>query len=419
MTTETVAVLAVPRIVAGSGASLEAGAHAAQLGIRRAMLVTDAVLQRLGLHEPVERALRAAGIDVEVYAVPAGEPNEASMQAAGDAAAAGGFDGVIGIGGGSALDSAKICALIGRHGGGVRSYVNAPIGAGTAPPGPVLPLIAIPTTAGTGSEVTAVAVLDLPDEHVKTGIAHALLRPLVALVDPDLTLGLPPAITAATGIDALLHALEAFTAIPYTWREKIADPAKRPPYQGSHPLADIWVREAIALSGRHLERAVTDGSDRDARAGMMLASTMAGIGFGNAGVHIPHACSYPIAGLKHEWRPPGYPGGALFVPHGIACAVTAPAAFRLTASALPERHREAASLLSGKPVDEDDLDALPRSFAALMSAIGLPRTLTELGYEESDLPAMVEGAMKQQRLLAVAPLPVGPAEIEGVLRATL
>lgn len=416
---ETICTLVMPGLVFGSGASLEAGGRAATLGVSRTLLVTDAFLAGQGLHEPVAASCREAGIDVVVHVIPVGEPTESTLEHAGTAAREAGVDGVVGLGGGSALDTAKVAALLGAHGGHVRDYVNAPLGGALAPPGPLLPLLAVPTTAGTGSEVTAVAVLDLPDEKVKTGIAHPLLRPLVALCDPDLTLGVPAAVTAATGIDALLHAVEAYTSIPYTRRPAPATPAERPNYQGSQPLADVWVRHAIELVGRFLERAVADGSDVEARAGMMLAATAAGIGFGSAGVHVPHACSYPIAGLKHGWKPPGYPGEGRFVPHGIACALTAPASFGVTHAALPERHREAARLLTGREPDLDDPNPLGNAVRALMGRIGVPARLTEVGYDAEDVPELVAGAEKQQRLLACAPLPVDGSLLERVFRESL
>lgn len=418
-TTETVCTLATPGLVFGPGASREVGWRAAALGVTHTLLVTDGNLAERGLHEAVSSACAMAGVRVVLHVIPVGEPTEATFADAGSAAREAGVDGVIGLGGGSALDAAKVAALLGAHGGRVRDYVNAPLGAAQAPPGPILPLLAIPTTAGTGSEVTAVAVLDLPDEHVKTGIAHPLLRPLVALCDPDLTLGVPAAVTAATGIDALLHAAEAYTSIPYTRRAAPATPAERPNYQGAHPLADVWVRHAIELVGAHLERAVADGSARDARAGMMLAATAAGIGFGNAGVHLPHACSYPIAGLKHGWKPPGYPGDGRFVPHGIACALTAPAAFAVTNAALPERHREAARLLTRVEPEGDDPNPLGDAVRALMERVGLPVALREVGYETQDVPALVAGAEHQQRLLACAPVPVDGGLLERIFRESL
>ena len=417
--TEAICTLAMPGLAYGPGASREAGSRAAALGVSRALLVTDAFLAEQGLHEPVAASCREEGIDVVVHLIPVGEPTESILELAGAAAREAGVDGVIGLGGGSALDTAKVAALLAAHGGAVRDYVNAPLGRATAPPGPLLPLLAIPTTAGTGSEVTAVAVLDLPDEKVKTGIAHPLLRPLVALCDPDLTLGVPAAVTAATGIDALLHAAEAYTSMPYTRRPAPATPAERPNYQGSHPLADVWVSHAIELVGRFLERAVADGGDRDARAGMMLAATAAGIGFGNAGVHVPHACSYPIAGLRHGWKPPGYPGEGRFVPHGIACALTAPAAFGATHAALPGRHRTAARLLTGREPDPDDPNPLGDAVRALMERIGVPTSLREVGYDVEDVSALVAGAAKQQRLLACAPIPVDSALLGRVVTESM
>jgi alcohol dehydrogenase class IV len=416
---ESVCTLAVPGLVVGPGASREAGWRARALGVSRVLLVTDAFLAGRSLHEQVAASCRDEGIDVVVHEIPVGEPTETTLAEAGAAARAAGVDGVVGFGGGSALDSAKVAALLAAHGGSVRDYVNAPLGRATPPPGPLLPLVAIPTTAGTGSEVTAVAVLDLPDERVKTGIAHPLLRPLVALCDPELTLGLPAGVTAATGIDALLHAAEAYTSVPYTSRPAPETPAARPNYQGAHPLADVWVRHAIELVGRHLERAVADGGDRDARAGMMLAATTAGVGFGNAGVHLPHACAYPIGGLRHEWRPPGYPGDGLTVPHGIACALTAPAAFGVTHDALPERHREAARLLTGSEPEQDDPNPLGAAVLGLMQRTGLPTRLGEVGYGEDDVPDLVAGAEKQQRLLACAPLPVDGALLARIFRESL
>lgn len=416
---ETVSVLFMPAIALGAGAALEAGHHLRQHGVTRALLVTDRFLADSGIVDPIADAVRADGVEVVVHAVPTGEPTEASMQEAADAAIAAGVDGVLGVGGGSALDTAKVAALIATHGGPLRDWINAPLGGARVPPGPIMPVIAVPTTSGTGSEVTAVAVLDLKAERVKTGIAHPFLRPRVALCDPALTLGLPAGVTAASGIDALLHAAEAYTSIPYTERPRPAAPAQRPNYQGAAPMADVWVERAIELVGRHLRRAVEDGSDLEAREGMMLAAMAAGIGFGNAGVHVPHACSYPIAGLKHAWAPPGYPGEAKFVPHGLACAITAPAAFELVEAAVPERCRRAAELLTGQPVAADDHDALARATRQLMVDIGCPTTITEVGYTADDIPDLVAGAMLQQRLLAVAPLPVGEAELERVFTASL
>jgi alcohol dehydrogenase class IV len=397
------------RVVFGAGASSETGEHLRRLGVTRPLVVCDRFVTGSGLGERLEASLRAAGVEPVLYDGIAGEPSESSVQVAIDAARDG-FDGVVGIGGGSALDTAKLCALFATHEGELLDYVNPPIGRGKQVPGPVLPLVALPTTSGTGSEVTTVAVVDFPRLGTKTGVSHAHLRPSLAIVDPDLAVTCPPGVTASVGIDALLHALEAYTVSPYDARPALPL-AERPPYQGSNPFSDPLCERAIELAGRHLRAAVADGSDVEARAGMALASTIAGMAFSGAGVHVPHALAYPIASLKHEWQPPGY-GGAALVPHGYAVAVTAPAVFSFVKDALPERCARAAQLLDGG----DDLAA---SFARLMEDVGAPMHLRELGYGEDDLDAVVSGALDQRRLLVGSPKEVGAHELEAVLRASL
>jgi alcohol dehydrogenase class IV len=296
-------------------------------------------------------------------------------------------------------------------------YVNPPIGEGRAPPGPLRPHLAIPTTSGTGSEATTVAVLDLPELKVKTGISHRYLRPAQAIVDPELTRTLPAEVTASSGLDVVCHAAESFLARPYDRRPRPGSPGDRPPYQGANPVADVWSQKALEYGGRFLRRAVADPADVEARGAMMLAASMAGVGFGSAGVHIPHACAYPIAGLKHVYRPPGYPDDHPFVPHGHSVIVTAPAAFRFTYEADPERHHTAASLLAGERVT--GTDALPDVLRALMADVGAPGGIGALGYGEGDIGALAEGAAKQQRLLAVAPRDVGEDDLRAILRASL
>jgi alcohol dehydrogenase class IV len=416
---ETVFAVAGTPLVFGPGAALETGWHLRRAGVRRALVVTDPHLAAIGLIDPVVASIRAAGVEAEVFAGSGVEPSEATMAEAVAVAREGGFDGFVGLGGGSSIDTAKVAALLATHPGGIYDYLNAPVGKGTPVPGPLLPLFGVPTTGGTGAETTTVAIIDLPAQHVKSGISHAHLRPLLGIVDPDLTLTTPPAVTAAVGLDVLCHAIESYTAVAYDVRPRAATPDERPPYQGANPVSDVWSEQAIRLAGGALRRVIADGSDREARGAMALAASAAGRAFGQAGVHIPHACSYPVAGLKHEWKPPGYPGDARFVPHGFAVVVTAPAAFRFTERAAPERHRRVAELLTGGPVERDDHDALPRAFEELMRATGAPAGLGVLGYRESDLPALVEGALKQQRLLVCAPCKVGAANLEAILRASL
>lgn len=401
----------------GPGAALDAGWELQRLGVRRAMVVMDPQVARLREARQVLAAIRAAGTDVVTFTEVRVEPTLASMQAAVAAAREVQPDGFVAVGGGSTIDTAKVANLMLSSGGQIMEYLNPPVGGGRRPEAPLRPLLAIPTTAGSGSEATTVAVLDLPELGVKSGISHRSLRPAQAIVDPQLSASAPASVTAAAGLDVICHAIESYLSRPYDSRPRPAGPAERPPYQGSNPVADVWSAWATERGGRFLRRAVHDQEDTEARGVMMLSATMAGVGFGSAGVHIPHACAYPVAGLRHEYRAPGYPQDPPFVPHGLSVIVTAPAAFRWTYDADPARHEHAAQLLSGQPVT--GRDALPDALRALMRDVGAPMTLREFGYSEADLPALVAGALKQQRLLAVAPLTPTAADLEGILRASL
>jgi alcohol dehydrogenase class IV len=328
-------------------------------------------------------------------------------------------DGFVSVGGGSSIDTAKVANLITTHPAAVMDYVNPPVGEGRKPPSPLRPHLAIPTTSGTGSEATTVAVLDIPDQKVKSGISHRYLRPSQGIVDPELTRTLPPEVTSSTGLDVICHAAESYISRPYDQRPRPETPDDRPPYQGSNPVADVWSAKALEYGGRFLRRAVADGDDVEARGAMMLAASMAGVGFGSAGVHIPHACAYPIASLKHEYQPAGYPDDHPLVPHGHSVIVTAPAAFRFTYEAMPERHHEVAELLAGEPIEDPGPDTLPDVLRAIMRDVGAPSGVAELGYGEDDVPALVEGAMKQQRLLVVAPRDVDERDLTHILNASM
>jgi alcohol dehydrogenase class IV len=399
----------------GRGAAGDAGWELERLGVRRAMLVSDPGVVAAGITDRVRAAIEASGIAVDVWSSARVEPTADSFAEAAAFAIDGGFDGFVGIGGGSSIDTAKVADLLATHGGEVMEYVNPPVGGGRKPATPLQPLLAVPTTCGSGSEATTVAVLDIPAQRVKTGISHRYLRPQQAIVDPSLTASLPPAVVAASGLDVICHAAESYVAKPYSARDAPASPGDRPPYQGATPISDVWSAKALEFGGRYLRAAVA--GDEEARGWMMLAASLAGIGFGSAGLHIPHACAYPIAGLKHAYQPAGYPADHPFVPHGQSVIVTAPAAFRFTYETDPERHHHAATLLSGEPADGPD--ALPDVFSALMRDVGAPTGIRELGYEEDDIPALVEGALKQQRLLVISPREAGPNELAGILRASL
>jgi len=416
---ETIYTLEATPMKFGPGAAEEAGWELKRLGATRVMLVSDPGVARTGITARIKRVIEREGIACVVYAHARVEPTLRSLQEAADVARDGRFDGFVGVGGGSSIDTAKVADLIATHPAPIIDYVNPPVGGGRKPPAPLLPLLAVPTSSGSGSEATSVAVLDLPEQKVKTGISHRYLRPRQAIVDPLLTRTLPAQVTSSCGLDVICHAAESFLARPYDTRPAPRTPDDRPPYQGANPISDLWSGHALENGGRYLRRAVAGGDDLEARGAMMLTASLAGIGFGSAGVHIPHACAYPIAGLKHAYQPPGYPTDHPFVPHGHSVIVTAPAAFRYTYPADPAKHRRAAELLAGQPLPDADADTLPDLLRDLMRDAGAPRGLRELGYGEEDIDALVEGALKQQRLLALAPRVAGPSDLAAILRASM
>jgi hydroxyacid-oxoacid transhydrogenase len=416
---ETVFTMEATPVKFGPGAAAEAGWELKRLGVSRAFLVTDPGVAAAGHAERVRAAAAAEGIEVTVYDQARVEPTLESLQHACDAAADADPDGFVSVGGGSAMDTAKVANLVTSHPAPVMDYVNPPVGEGRKPPTPLRPHLAIPTTSGTGSEATTVAVLDIPHLKLKSGISHRYMRPTQAIVDPELTRTLGPEVTSSAGLDVVCHAAESFISRPFDARPAPQSPDDRPPYQGSNPIADVWSAQALAFGGRYLRRAVADPDDVEARGRMMLAATMAGVGFGSAGVHIPHACAYPIAGLKHVYEPPGYPTDHPFVPHGHSVIVTAPAAFRFTYDADPERHHRAAELLTGELIEDPGPDTLPDVLRALMRDVGAPSGVAELGYGEDDVPALVEGALKQQRLLVVAPKEAGADDLGHIITASM
>ncbi|PVG81306.1 alcohol dehydrogenase [Nocardioides gansuensis] len=437
---ERVFTYAAPGLKFGSGASSEIGYDLQQYGASRVLLVTDPGVTATGHPARIADQLAARGLDVTTYDQVHVEPTDESIAHAiafaRDAAAFGAkpFDAVVAVGGGSAIDTAKAVDLLLTNDGELMDYVNAPVGAGRAPEHPLLPLVAVPTTTGTGSESTTICVLDVLALKVKTGISHARLRPTLAVVDPELTFSQPAMVTASCGMDILCHALESWTARWYAEFEA-KKPEQRVPYCGANPIADVWAEKALTLLAGSFRAAVRDGSDRVAREQMALAATFAGLGFGNAGVHVPHACAYPIAGLVHQvashgrlddgYRPEGYPADEPMVPHGMAVVMTAPAAFALTFEASPERHLRAAELLGAgfearsARTSTTEAEALPEVLRRLMREVGLPSGLAEIGYGEADVDALVEGALKQQRLLATAPVEVTGEDLAGVFRASM
>ncbi len=404
----------------GAGALAEAGATARALGLRRVALFTDPRIAALEAFATLRASLLEAGVDSAVYDEVHVEPTDQSFLAAARFAAEGGFDGYLSLGGGSVIDTCKAANLYATHPAEFLDYVNAPIGAGHAVPGALRPHIACPTTSGTGSECTGIAVFDLLERQVKTGIAHRLLRPTLALIDPEVTASLPAMVVAASGFDVLSHALESYTARPFTARQAPADPGLRPMSQGANPWSDVGCTEALRLTGEYLVRAVRDADDREARHQMMFAATLAGIAFGNSGVHIPHGMAYSVAGLIRDYRPAGYPDDEPICPHGVSVIVDAPAVFRFTAPACPQRHLDAAAMLGAEvhgATPEDAGEILAQHLVAMMRITGIPNGLGAIGYHDHDVGALAAGALEQQRLLANAPRAVGREELEALYRA--
>ena len=415
---ETVFTYGAPGLKFGIGASDEIGYDLSQYDVKRVLVLTDPGVAATGHPQRVAEQMAQFGIEARVFDAVHVEPTDESFEAAiAFARETGPWDAYVAVGGGSTIDTAKAVNLMTTNDGELMDYINAPVGKARAPQRPLRPLVAVPTTTGTGAESTTICVLDVLALKVKTGISHARLRPTLAVVDPALTMSQPAGVTAAAGMDILCHALESYTARSFTSYDR-KTPEQRVPYCGSNPISDVWSENAMTLLASSFRRAVQHGDDPDARGRMALAATMAGLGFGNAGVHIPHANAYPIAGRVRDFHPVGYPDAEPMVPHGMAVSLTAPEAFRWTFESSPERHLRAASLLAPDH-RYDGPDALPKVLADLMRDIDIPNGLGAVGYGETDVDDLVEGAMKQQRLLATAPREVTAEDAAGILERSL
>jgi hydroxyacid-oxoacid transhydrogenase len=388
-------------------------------------------------------------LDVHIYDKVRVEPSDGSFQDAISFMAElhgsvpGGLDAVVALGGGSTIDTAKAANLYTSHpppDGNFYTYVNPVIGKGQPIPGPLLPLIAVPTTAGTGSETTGVAIFDDVPSKSKTGIAHRRLKPTLGVIDPHNTTTLPPEVAKYSGLDVLCHAIESYTAIPYNERPKPPSPLHRPAYQGSNPISDVWSLHALRTAATYISRAVRHPEDVKSRSEMLLAAAAAGVGFGNAGVHLCHGMSYPIASQVKSYVPPGYDGvDHPLVPHGHSVIVNAPSVFQFTGRAAPERHLECARILAAAREDKGTrgtLDGMAKETNSLGSPddagkylaqeiryvlldLDVPIGLRALGYNESDIDELVEGTLPQHRVTKLSPRPVGKAELDMLFRDAL
>ncbi len=399
----------------GAGVTREVGADLAEQGARRILVITDPVIRRLAPVQVVLESLEAHGLSARLYDRVRVEPTDESFLAAIQFAEQQPFDAIVAVGGGSTIDTAKAVNLYTTYPpADFLDYVNPPIGMGLPVPGPLKPLMAIPTTAGTGSETTGVTIFDLSRMHAKTGIASRRLKPTLGYLDPENTRTMPPEVAASSGLDILSHAIESFTAMPFTGRPLPERPALRPAYQGSNPISDIWSLQALRMVSQFLVRAVDDAGDDEARAQMLLAASYAGVGFGNAGVHLPHGMSYPVSGRVKQYHAPGYAADHPLVPHGISVILNAPAVFRFTAPSTPARHLQAAEALGVDVSGARHQDAgaiLADRITWFMQRLKTPNGLAALGYSSSDIPALVEGTLPQHRVTKLSPRTAGPEEL--------
>ena len=419
MTHETAFSMDTSAIKFGPGVTREVGADLITLGCKRVLLVTDPNLtDSLAVQTAVE-SCKTEGLELEQYDRVRVEPTDRSFADAIAHAVEGGFDGFLAVGGGSVIDTAKAANLYSTYPADLLTYVNIPIGQGQPVPGRLKPLVAVPTTAGTGSETTGVAIFDYEAMHAKTGIAHRALRPSLGVLDPLNTLSMPPMVTACSALDVLSHAIESYTALSFQNRPAPEHPRLRPAYQGANPISDIWATKAMEMVAATLERVISSPGDVEARGTMMLAAAYAGIGFGNAGVHLPHGMSYPVSGMVRTFRPDGYSGSHPIVPHGMSVILNAPAVFRFTAQANPERHLEAARLL-GADVGDVPLEMAGEILAIrlieIMQMTGMPNGLSAVGFTEEVLDTLVEGTLPQHRVTRLSPRPARPEDLKGLFR---
>ena len=417
MSRETAFQMATSNIRYGPGVTGEVGMDLADMGVKHVMVVTDPQLAELAPVSTVLELLDAEKISYALFDRVRIEPTDESLQEATAFAGSQPFDGFIAVGGGSTIDTAKAANLYTTYPADFLDYVNAPIGKGKPIPGPLKSLIALPTTAGTGSETTGVVIFDLVKIHAKTGIANLRLKPTLGLLDPNNTRTQPPQVAAATGLDVLTHAIEAYTAMPFNQRPKPDRPMLRPTYQGSNPISDTWSLEALRLVTKYLMREVEDPTDDEARGMMMLAASYGGIGFGNAGLHLPHGMSYPVSGMVRDYRSPGYSVDHPLVPHGMAVVLNAPAAFRFTAPGCPDRHLKAAEVLgvditNARPEDAGEI--LANRIIAFMQRLDIPNGLSAIGYTRDDIPALVQGTLPQHRVTKLSPRPAGEEELHEI-----
>lgn len=401
--------MAASSIRFGPGCTKEVGMDFKNMGAKRVCVATDMNVSKLSAMKQVIEGLNKEGIEFTIYDQCRTEPKDSSIKHAITFAKAYQPDAFLAVGGGSVIDTAKLMNLYTScPDAEFLDFVNAPLGKGLPITKPLKPLVAVPTTAGTGSETTGTAIFDLVEKRAKTGIAHRALKPTIGICDPLNTRTMPSAVHASSGLDVLCHSLESWTAIPYYERSpRPENPINRPAYQGANPISDIFSLQALRSTVKYLPRAVKDPEDHEAQSEMLLAATLAGVGFGNAGVHLCHGMSYPISGQNPGYKHAGYVTDNPIIPHGVSVAVTAPAVFRFTGPSNPDRHLAAAEAF-GKDVSqvkkESAGEVLSEALQEFLVGLGdQPRGLTHLGFKNEHIDDLVEGTLPQRRVLMLAP----------------
>ncbi len=396
----------MPRTTFGRGTLKEVGARARGRGITRAALFTDRNLLDSAPVSAVQGSLSEAGVDAEIFSEVRIEPTDRSVLDAVEFLRQGSFDGMVSVGGGSVIDTAKAAMVYALYPASFDTYFAPPVGLGQPVPAPLLPHLACPTTCGTGSEATALSVIRFESLDTKFVLVGRGLLPDDAILDPACIDTLPSAVVRSSGFDLMSHAIECYTSRAYTRWPNVEDPAKRPPIQGANPWSDLHAREALRLVGEHLEPAVADATQRDARDALFWAATLAGMAFGNTGTHLPHALSYGVSQQAKGYEATGYPGNPSFVPHGISVIVNSPSVFRFTAEAAPERHLEAAHFLGGdvSGAGPDDAgEVVAGRIITLMRSTGVPNGLSGVGLGADDAGSLADSARRQKRAIGNAP----------------
>ncbi|CAI6090333.1 hypothetical protein V2G26_006127 [Clonostachys chloroleuca] len=401
--------MAASSIRFGPGVTKEVGMDFKNLGAKKVAVVTDSTVDKLDAMKQVREGLTREGIEFEVFKNVRVEPKDSSIKEAIAWTRPYQPDAFLAVGGGSVMDTAKLMNLYNAYPeADFLDFVNAPLGKGRPIDRKLLPLIAVPTTAGTGSETTGTAIFDLVSKKAKTGVAHRNLKPTLGICDPLNTRTMPSAVKAASGLDVLCHSLESWTAIPYYERTpRPTNPLNRPAYQGANPISDVFSFHALKATIKYLPRAVRDPDDFEAQSEMLLAATLAGVGFGNAGVHLCHGMSYPISGQNPGYRHAGYDVPSPLIPHGVSVAVSAPAVFRFTAASNPDRHLAAAEAFGvdiSNVKRESAGEVLAEAITKFLAELGdQPSGLSDLGFGSGDIESLVEGTIPQARVLMLAP----------------